>query len=82
VTVTGRVEAATVDESKVGAPVLRASGTDQRFYLRMGSASRGWESQPMGELLRVTGRVTRGSERNEDEIWLELERVEPYKPGP
>jgi hypothetical protein len=61
---------------------LRASGTSQFFVLRPGPAGPDPAALAAGEPLRVTGRVVKGSEGNEKEIWLEVERVEPDRPAP
>jgi hypothetical protein len=63
-------------------PVLQASGTGQRFQLRPKSGGPDPASLHPGEVWRVAGRVIKGGEGKNDEIWLELERAEPVdRPG-
>ena len=81
VVVVGKVEEEVGGVNKASTSVLRAIETGQRFHLSARSMNGGSVALPVGELLRVTGRVTRGSEGNENEIWLDLERVVPFDPA-
>lgn len=79
--VSGKVESEAVTGAGGSRTVLRAAGSNQRFVLRAGATGRAPDELPKGELLRVTGRVVKGNEANEDDIWLELERVESDRPA-
>jgi copper chaperone CopZ len=75
-TVTGVMEDASGTPGLSGA-VLRAVETGQRFRIRTGEKGPALDELRAGTPQRVVGRVIRGGEGNEDEIWLEVERTEP-----
>jgi hypothetical protein len=80
--VSGKVESEAMAGAAGSLTVLRAAGSNQRFVLRSGPAGCRPEELPQGKLLRVTARVAKGSEANDDDIGLELERVESDRPPP
>lgn len=81
VIVRGSVEQGTGREDKTGWLLFRATGTNQRFHLRAGPTGQDLEALPRGQVLRVTGRVVKGSKGNDQEICLELERAESDEPA-
>src|SRR5260370_36716630 len=62
-------------------PWLRCAATNQRFYLRAGTTGLAPLTFRTGQPYRVTGRVIKSGEGKHEEIWLQLEHVEPVGNG-